>query len=178
MLKKLKKLSSKEKFRNKWWAYIIDEYEWPTGDIGEYHFVRTTGSTMIIPKLKDDIFIMTKQFRYLNQKESIEFPGGSIKQGLLPEQNALEELEEEAGFICSAVTELGKFNPYNGVTDEICTVFLAEGLSQTELKPEPSEEFEIMQLSFNQINQKIATGEIWDGMTLASWAVFLSRSEK
>jgi len=171
MLTKLNKISSEVHFTNKWWDYMIDEYTYPTSEIGEYHYVRTTGSTMVIPRVGDK-FIMTRQYRYLNSDVSLEFPGGGIKKDLSPEQNALEELEEESGYKTDNLIKLGIFNPFNGVTDEICNIFLADGLIKTFAKPEPSEEFEIVELTFNEINIKIERGELWDGMSLAAWSLY------
>ena len=175
MVQKLKNISSKEILKNKWWRYKVDEYIWPDGTKGDYHYISTSGSTMVIPELSDNVFVMTKQYRYLNRKVSLEFPGGGIKQGLTAEKNAMEELEEEAGYIAGKLTKIGEFNPFNGVTDEICNVFLAEQLKFVGGKPEPSEEFEIVELSFDEIEKKIKTGELWDGMSLASWVIYLSR---
>lgn len=154
---------------------MLDDYTWPDGSIHEYHYVSTTGSTMIIPQLDETTFVLTRQYRYLNSKVSLEFPGGGIKPGLLPEVNAMEELEEESGYIANKLTKIGAFNPFNGVTDEICSVFLAENLIFKGGKPDPSEEFEIITLSFDEINKKIRTGELWDGMSIASWSLFLTR---
>ncbi len=156
---------------------MVDEYNWPDGTVGEYHYVQTNGSTMIIPQLDETTFVLTRQYRYLNGRVSLEFPGGGIKKGLEPEQNAREELEEEAGYEAGYLNELGIFNPFNGVTDEICHVFLARDLNFVGAKPEPSEEFEIITLSFNEIEEKIRTGELWDGMSLASWSLYLTRRE-
>ena len=174
MLTKLVKVSSELVSENKWWCYYVDEYTFPDGSTGEYHFVRTTGSTMVIPRIRENVFIMTKQYRYLNQKPSIEFPGGGIKFGLEPLQNAKEELEEEAGYRTENLIEIGSFNPFNGVTDEICHVFLANDLVNCLAKPEPSEEFEIFEINHEEIINFIKRGEIWDGMTLAAWSVYQS----
>ncbi len=175
MLQKLKKILSKVVFENNWWRYKIDEYTLPDGSSGEYHYVQTTGSTMIIPQLNETTFVLTRQYRYLNGRISLEFPGGGIKKGLTAEQNAKEELEEEAGYAAERMKELGEFNPFNGVTDEICKVFLAEDLSFIGAKPEQSEEFEIIKMTSDEIEEKIKTGELWDGMSLASWSLYLTR---
>jgi ADP-ribose pyrophosphatase len=177
MIQKLKNISSKEILKNKWWRYKVDEYIWPDGSKGDYHYVSTSGSTMIIPEIEENVFVMTRQYRYLNRRVSLEFPGGGIKPGLLPEQNAREELEEEAGYVAGKLIKIGEFNPFNGVTDEICNVFLAKQLEFVGEKPEPSEEFEVIKLTLNEIEQKIRTGELWDGMSLASWTIYLSRRD-
>ncbi|HUI64582.1 MAG TPA: NUDIX hydrolase, partial [Bacteroidota bacterium] len=71
----------------------------------------------------------------------------------------------------------GEFNPYNGVTDEICQVFIARNLVFVGADPDVTEEFEILQLAPSDLEQRIASGEIWDGMTIAAWALVRSKIE-
>ena len=172
MITELEKISSSLIISNPWWDYRKDIYKMPAGIEGEYHYVDSKGSTMVIPVFDDGTISMIRQFRYLNGKVSIEFPGGGQKHHLSFEQNALEELREEAGLIPQSIKLIAEFNPFNGVTNELCRVFLAEGLVECESKPEPSEEFEIIRLNKLEILRLIQKGEIWDGMTLASWALY------
>jgi len=175
MLKKLSKIDSGIKYSNPYWQYRFDHYTMPDGKPGEYHYVQTNGSTMIIPQSDNNTFVLIRQYRYLNQRESIEFPGGGIKEKNSPIENAREELLEETGYAAKSIEEIGAFNPFNGVTDEICHVFLAKGLEKRAADPEQSEEFEIIELTKERFFENIKSGEIWDGMTLASWMLFLSK---
>lgn len=172
-LKKLIKISSEIKFKNPWWSYVIDRYILPTGKEAQYHYVHTGGSAFIIPVLDDGKFLMVNQYRYLNDRESIEFPGGGIKERENPEEIAHKELIEEIGYDAD-LHKIGIFNPYNGVTDEICHVYIARNLrpSNIELKDE-SEELEVLHLTRDEIEAKIKSNEIYDGMTLAAWALFV-----
>ncbi|MCX7736643.1 MAG: NUDIX hydrolase [Candidatus Kapabacteria bacterium] len=172
MLKKLEHINSEIVFSNNWWQYAKDIYLMPNGEKGEYHYVHSKGSTFVIPKTEDNYYIMIKQYRYLNRKFSIEFPGGGLKEGRKPILNALDEMKEEAGYVSDKVSELGTFNPFNGVTDEICYVFLAEDCKFIGNKPDLSEEFEILKFTENEIIDFIKKGEIWDGMTLAAWSLY------
>jgi len=165
-------ISSETKFRNPYWDYNFDLYKFPSGETGEYHYVHSRGSTFIIPRLQNKKYVLTKQFRYLNQKTSIEFPGGGIKPGLSFESNAFEELSEETGFTTDRLIPVGWFNPFNGATNEICSVFFAQNLIKSVAKPEQSEEFELLFLSEIDILNFIKQGVIWDGMTLAAWSLF------
>ncbi len=118
---------------------------------------------------------MTRQFRYLNQRESLEFPGGGVDPSLGYEKSAIRELRQESGFDCDSLEIIGEFNPFNGVTSEICRVYLASGLTGVEVTADESEEFEIMELSNQEIFDKINKGELWDGMTLAAWALYTAK---
>jgi hypothetical protein len=66
---------------------------------------------------------------------------------------------------------IGKFNPYNGVTDEICRVFIAKDLTEVPSKPDETEEFEKILLMPQEIDALIAKGTIWDGMTIVGWTI-------
>ncbi|HVN47743.1 MAG TPA: NUDIX hydrolase [Bacteroidota bacterium] len=170
-LHKWKKLSQTLVVKNPWWEYRKDETQLPNGSPGVYHYVHTNGASMIVPVLDDGRLMAVKQYRYLNERESLEFPCGGVKDGQTFEQTAVQELQEEAGFLSGDLTLVGTFNPYNGVTDEFCNVYLARALTSVPPKPDETEEFERLILLPEQIDDKISQGEIWDGMTIVAWAL-------
>jgi 8-oxo-dGTP pyrophosphatase MutT (NUDIX family) len=178
MLKELDKISTETKFVNPYWEYRLDRYTMPSGKAGEYHYVNSRGSTIVIPRKDDDNFIFVNQLRYLNHRTSIEFPGGGLKVGRDSKQNAVEELKEETGYVTHDLKLIGEYNPFNGVTNEICKVYLADNLFPENSTPDESEEFEILELKTNEIIDKIISGEIWDGMTLAAWSIYIAKYSK
>ena len=78
MLNKYSQISSKTLIKNPYWDYKFDEYVLPSGNTGNYYYVETPGAVMVIPRSNDGKLVLVKQFRYLNSKVSIEFPGGGI----------------------------------------------------------------------------------------------------
>ncbi len=169
-----KKRAEETLFRNPWWTYKRDAVTLPSGGEGVYHYVQTPGSVMLVPVRADGLLVLVRQYRYLNRRESIEFPAGGIKAGQSPEEAARAELREEAGLEADRLEEIGQFNPFNGVTDELCRVSLATGLHEVGAAPDTTEEFEIVQWSEDRIRRAIAEGSIWDGMTLAAWSLYQS----
>lgn len=171
ILKKWKKLKTEQKFSNYWWSYRVDNYLLPDGSEGEYHYAFTYGSVFIIPVTESGNIIMVEQFRYLNDRFSIEFPGGGVKKEDGHDEQAVKELVEETGFNGKLVYA-GMFNPYNGVTNEICKVYIARNLTpSSEYKKDNSEEFILHEFTPEKIEEMIRSNEIYDGMTLASWAL-------
>jgi ADP-ribose pyrophosphatase len=158
--------------KNDWWEYHKDSLVLPSGKNGEYHFVHTTGSSLVVPQLNNGKLVLVNQYRYLLDKESIEFPCGSIKPGESYLETAKKELKEEANLTAENWELLGFFNPYNGVTDEICNVYLAQNLKKETGIPDETEEFEIMELSISEVLELINKNIIWDGMTLAAFLFF------
>ena len=170
-----KKIAQSFELKNSWWTYRKDDVLLPTGKKGEYHFVHVNGSSMVIPIMDDGRMLLVNQYRYLASKESIEFPCGSVKDGSTYEETAVQELSEEAGFIAQKLEYVAEFNPYNGVTDEICKVYIASILTPIYVPHDETEEFQRILLTPLELDARIKSGEIWDGMTLAAWAILCDK---
>ncbi len=169
---KFGRISRKLIDKNPYWNYYVDEYILPNGNIGKYYHVETNGSVMIVPILENGLFLMTKQYRYLDKRYSYEFPGGGVKSGKTLEEAARAELIEETGAIPSEIVQIGMFNPFNGVTSEICNVFYAKISNFVEQHLDESEEIEIMKFSLDDIVNMIRAGEIYDGMTISAFSIY------
>lgn len=174
-LKPWKTLTHEVKYKNPWWTYAVDKYLLPSGKEGEYHYVHTGGSVFIIPVAANGNLIMVKQYRYLNERFSLEFPGGGVREGENPDVIAHKELIEESGYD-GELEKVGIFNPFCGVTNEYCHVYIARNLKPShDEKPDVSEEFELHEISINELEEKIITNDIFSGMSLASWALAKER---
>ena len=174
-LRRWRRLSQTDVFQNPWWTYRRDACELPAGTPGEYHYVHTNGSSLVIAAETDGRILMVNQYRYLVGRESLEFPCGSVKEGHSYDQTASLELAEETGFAARRFVLVGEFNPYNGVTDEMCRIYLARELEFVGQNPDETEEFELLRLLPGEIDEKINNGGIWDGMTMAAWCVARSK---
>jgi len=167
-LKKWSKLSEKMIFENDHWQYKLDEFEIEGKLKGEYHYVHSPGSTLIVPFVSDNELILVNQYRYLNQKEGLEFPCGAVSGNLTEEENALKELREESGY-SGKLERIGEFVPYTGVSDEVCHVFIGTELVKSPLPGDATEDFEIVKVTINELEKLIKENIIWDGLTLSAW---------
>jgi ADP-ribose pyrophosphatase len=131
---------------------------------------------MVIPIVGDGTILMVNQYRYLLGKESMEFPCGSVKEGSTHEETAKVELREETGHEAKSLFLAGEFNPYNGVTDEMCSVYVARDLQYVGGTPDETEEFEILRVMPDEIETRIRSGIIWDGMSIAAWSIAKAKS--
>ena len=166
-----KTVSRSIQFKNPWWSYGRDAVLLPSGQEGEYHYVHSNGSSCVIPVAADGRILLVNQFRYLGGRESLEFPCGAVKDGSTHDQTAWHELAEETGYSAVSLVCIGAFNPYNGVTDELCRVYVARDLREVGASPDDTEQFELVTLSPEEIAGKIREGAIWDGMSIAAWCI-------
>jgi ADP-ribose pyrophosphatase len=170
-MKPYRPISKTVVFRNRWWKYCLDQVELPSGKPGEYHYVLTNGSSMVVPVANDGKILLVRQYRYTGNRESIEFPCGGLKDGATYEEAAKDELVEETGFLPGEIVPVGSFNPCNGLLDEICRVYIARNLSYVGARPDETESFELLRLAMDEVDAWVRDGTIWDGMTLAAWAL-------
>jgi ADP-ribose pyrophosphatase len=170
-MKPYKILSKKVVFRNPWWKYCCDQIELPSGKSGEFHYVLTGGSSMTVPVTEEGKLVLVRQYRYTGKRDSIEFPCGGLKEGASHEETARSELVEETGFLAGYLQPVGGFNPCNGLLDEICRVYIARGLRHVGARPDETEAFELLRLTVGEVEGFIRDGRIWDGMTMAAWAL-------
>ena len=130
---------------------------------------------MVVPVLPDGRLILVRQFRYLVQRWSEEFPCGGMARGVEADENARKELREEAGLTPKNLERIGGFAPFNGVSDEICHVYLARDLEETGAEPEVTEDITVVRRTVAEVEAAIDSGEIWDGMTIASFTIAKNR---
>jgi hypothetical protein len=53
----------------------------------------------------------------------------------------------------------------------MCRVYIARELYPVASTPDETEQFELVPLTAAEIDAKIRAGEIWDGMSIAAWAI-------
>jgi len=171
MSKHLKKLSEEVMHDNGWWKYKHDTYNKPNKEVGDYFYGETPGFVMIVPVLDDGRLVLIRQFRYLNQKESLGFPGGGIKEGQTALDAAKEELKEETGCTAHEFIKIGVFEPSPGLIKDSSHVFLAEIENIGDQNLDDTEQIEVLLRRPDEVDVMIRNNEIWDGQTLATWAL-------
>lgn len=180
-LKHWKKISEETIHESPWIEYKHDRFDFGDGREGNYYYLDSPGSSMVVPVTDDGRLLLVNQYRYLGSRESLEFACGNVRHrhpdGRVtiddPLVAAKRELAEECG-VSGTLTHVGVYNPCNGFLKETAHVFLARSLAPAASQPDPEEEFEIVALTPEEFEAKIVSGEIWDGMTIVAWALVKS----
>ncbi len=169
---KWSRLSKETLHSSPYYDYCHDEYRLPDGSVGNYYYLEVAGSTMVVPVLAGGELVLVRQHRYLHGRSSLELPAGGIKRGRTPLETARDELREEAGYRADRLEPIGTFAPCNGLSDELCHVFVATELEPVPAAPEPTEELERVTLARAELDRQIGSGEVWDGMTIVALKLY------
>ncbi len=172
MNKHLKKISEEVLHANPWFKYKHDVFQLSDKNSGDYYYLETNGCAMVVPILDDGRLVLVRQYRYLREKESIEFPCGGLNIGESPQDAANRELTEETGYKAHEFAKIGVFEGLKGLVKDACHVFIAEQLDQVgEPYHDPTESIELIVRRPDEVDQMVRKNEIWDGQTLAAWAL-------
>lgn len=170
-MKHLKKLSEEILHENSWWTLKHDVFENKNGKEGDYFYGETPGFVMVIPVLDNGKIILELQYRYLADKQSIEFPGGGIKNKKTPTEVAKQELLQETGWVGDEFVKVGEFESANGFMKDRCHVYIAAAIQQQNQQLDESEDIEVIYRRPDEIDEMICRNDIWCGQTMAAWAL-------
>jgi ADP-ribose pyrophosphatase len=176
MLKKWTLISKTDISPSPWFPLENRVYQLPNGNIIDNFTVTTLADvSLIIPITPDNKVIMARQYKPGADDIMLQFPGGRIDHNHTNlDSLATAELEEELGIKVeqNQLTQFGRFSGFSTKATEIVYFYLA---TNCEFNSQPhfdaNEEIEPVALSFKEIDQKIASNEIYCAPTIAGWTL-------
>ena len=165
--------SSKLAYEGSLFRVFSDEVVEPGGAKVQRDVIRHNGSVVILAvddskSGKDPLIVIERQYRHAAGQFLYEVPAGKVDEGEDRLAAAKRELIEETGFRAKKWTKLIRYFASPGFLGEWMQVYLAEGLTTGEAKPEDDEKLEIYQVRLSEVLRLIDGGEIRDGKTLVS----------
>lgn len=165
----LKQIRRDVLYRGRVFDLIVDQVEYPSGNLSIREIAHHGGGAVVVPLLDDGRVLLVRQLRYPLGRHLLELPAGKLNPGEDPALAAARELAEETGWIAGRWQKLVSLYTTPGFCDEVLHLYLAEGLS-----PDPEghrrEEGEftmtVETLTFEQALRMIESGEIQDGKTI------------
>jgi len=165
-----KVIKSETLFKGRVFDLQVDEIEYNSGNKSVRETAVHNGGAVIVPVTKEGKIIFVKQFRYPLQKTLLELPAGKLNKDEDPEACAGRELKEETGYDAKNIIKLGAICTTPGFCTEILHIFLAEGLTAGNHSREEGEYgMEIYEFTFDEVERKISSGEIYDAKTICGF---------
>lgn len=155
------------------WKVVQADFASPTGETFRRDVVRSPGAVGVVPLVFDaeglPSVVMVAQYRPPYEEIVVEIPAGMRDvPGEPPEETGRRELVEEAGLRAGSMTHLVDMYPSPGMTDSVCSIFLAtDCVPVAHERHGPEEEaMELLHVPLDDALAMIDRGEIRDAKTL------------
>ena len=169
MSEHIKRISRDLKFKGAILDFYQDTMEINGDHTATWDFISHKGATAIVPVTKDGKILMVKQYRNALDRYTLEIPAGALdsvdEEGI---DCASRELEEETGFRSENIEWLITIRTTVAFCNERVEVFLARDLIPSKQHLDEDEFIDIAAYTMDELKEKIFTGEIEDGKTIAS----------
>jgi len=153
-------------FKSRVFSVEVGKKRFPNGREHEVAIVRHPQSVVLIPLEDDGRVVVIKQYRAPIDRETWEFPAGSLDPDESAEAAARRECEEEIGRVPQRVERLAALFPTPGYCDEQMIFFRLSDLRQPPAdsphKPDEDEDIEARSVTVDQARTMVARGEIID----------------
>lgn len=126
------------------------------------------GAVVILPFIDKKHILLLRQFRYAAQGDLWEIPAGTLEANEAELACAKREIEEETGFRATRWRLLTRFFPAPGLSNEMMTLYKAEGLVEGKKNLDHDEWIEHEVVSLKKACQMIRKGQIRDAKTIAA----------
>lgn len=155
------------------WRVVVAEFEAPDGERFRRDIVRSPGSVAVVPLVFDaegvPSVVLVRQYRPAYERAVVEIPAGMRDvPGEDPAETGRRELAEEAGLAAGEIAHLVDVLPSPGMTDSICSIFLATGCTPVDHDRHGPEEqhMEVLHVPLDEALAMIDRGEIADAKTV------------
>lgn len=162
-------VKSKIAYQSKWIKVYEDQVKDKDGNKNIFNRISVCDGVEIVPFLDDGSVIMVNHYRYGAGKYVLELPAGRIERGEPLVSSAKRELVEETGYSCRQMKKIGWYYYLPSRSKQKTHVFVAKGLHfNSKQKLDDLEHIKLVQLSRNQVIQKMRTGQIKNAGTVTS----------
>lgn len=160
--------SSEVRYENRWIRVREDQVVRPDGGDGIYGVVELRQPAVFVVAVTDDDEVVLVDVDRYTVGRSLEVPAGGTD-GEPPLVAAGRELREETGLVSDDWVEVGTMNALNGVCRAPEHVVVARGVREGGASDAAEEGIvAVHRVPWDRVWEKVATGEITDGETLAA----------
>lgn len=161
-----KQVSSERVFSGRVINVRCDMVELINGKHVSREVVEHPGGVAIVPLAENGDVLMVRQYRYCVSDALLEIPAGKLEEGEDPFDCAVRELSEETGCRAGRIVPLGAMYTSPGFSRETLYIYLATQLEEGQCHPDEDEFLSVVRVPFEEVVDKIMSGEIKDGKTI------------
>jgi ADP-ribose pyrophosphatase len=163
---KYKLLKSRQIYKGKIVSLNDDVLRFKDGKTFRREILHHPGAAAAVPFVDARHIILIRQFRYAAKARLWEIPAGTIERGETARACIERELQEEIGYCPKKLTQLIKFFPSPGVSNEVIHIFAARQPNQVKPNLESDELLVQKIFSLKAAVRMIDQGKIIDAKTI------------
>jgi 8-oxo-dGTP pyrophosphatase MutT (NUDIX family) len=156
-------------YESEWINLVLTDIEVPGGERFEHHVVRmprqAAGAVVFDPERG---VLLLWRHRFVTDTWGWEIPAGHIDPGEAPIEAAARETLEETGWRPGPLEPLVRYQPHNGLSDQVFHIFLADGATHVGEPTDPAEAERVEWVPVDRVRRLASTEEILDGLSLTA----------
>ena len=152
--------STKQVYHSEHMDVYEDDVTQPDGKPGTYATVHPKPGVAVLPIDDEGQVYLTRQFRYVVGRESLEVASGGREEGEPAQAAAKREIREELGIEAEEWLDLGVMDVDTSIIRSPVALFVARGLTFTETEREGTETIKTEKLPLADAVQRVMDGEI------------------
>ncbi len=163
-------------YRSDWMSLALVDVEIPDGRRFEHHVLRMPreAAGTVVHDVDRDAVLLLWRHRFITDRWGWEIPAGGLDEGETPQQCAVREAVEEAGWRPHGLELLASYNPMPGGVDQTFHLFLAEEAERVGEPTDPGESERVEWVPVETVQEALVDGRIVEGMTLTGLSLALA----
>jgi 8-oxo-dGTP pyrophosphatase MutT (NUDIX family) len=162
-------------YESEWLRLTMVDVEIPDGPRFEHHVLRMPNQAAgtVIRERERGVLLLWRH-RFITDSWGWEIPAGRIDPGETPIEAARREAVEETGWRPGPLAPLIRYQPTNGLSDQVFHCFIADGAEYLGEPSDPSESERVEWKSVAEVRKIVGDGEMVDGFSLTAVLFALS----
>jgi ADP-ribose pyrophosphatase len=153
----MKRVGSKVVYEGPIATVRVDTFRYDDGEEAERQIVAHPGAVAVVCHDDDLVYLVRQPREAVGESALLELPAGKLDvEGESPLECARRELAEEVSLEASEWVEIKRLYTSPGFAEEEVTLFLATGLSDAGVDPDPGERIEVVRWPLAELDEAIA----------------------
>jgi len=156
-------------YASEWVELALTDVEIPGGARFQHHVVRVPQAAcgVVVHDETRGVLLLWRH-RFITETWGWEIPAGRVEPGETLETAAGREVLEETGWRPGPLRPLIRYQPTNGLSDQVFHLFVAAGAAYVGEPSDPGEAERVEWVAIDEVRRLTRNGDVVDGLSLTA----------